>query len=47
VATALKGKVNVGKVDATVENELKFEFKIRGFPTLFLLKPNAKKGDNH
>ena len=34
-ATNLKGKVNFGKVDATVHTALKTRFEIKGFPTLF------------
>jgi protein disulfide-isomerase-like protein len=37
VATELKGKVNVGKVDCTVEKSIGSRFGIRGFPTLKLL----------
>jgi len=38
VATALKGKVNVGKVDCTSEAVLAKRFGIRGYPTLKFLK---------
>eukprot|EP01067_Filipodium_phascolosomae_P009137 Filipodium_phascolosomae@DN8065_c0_g1_i1.p1 len=42
VATQLKGKVNVAKVDATVETQLAQRFKIEGFPTLKFF-PGGKK----
>lgn len=34
VATALKGKVNVGKIDATENQALRKRFSIGGFPTI-------------
>ena len=34
VASELKGKVNVGKVDCTIEKDLMKRFNIKGFPTL-------------
>jgi len=34
VATQLKGRVNVGKIDCTVEKELGTIFKVEGFPTI-------------
>ncbi|EPT25079.1 protein disulfide isomerase-related protein (provisional), putative [Toxoplasma gondii ME49] len=42
VATALKGKVKVGKVDATVEKVLASTYGIRGFPTLKLFPAGEK-----
>merc|ERR1712219_19483 len=48
VATELKGKVNVAKVDVTENQELGKQFGVKGFPTLLLFK-NGKmekyKGD--
>ena len=41
LATQLKGKVKVGKVDATVESSLKERFNVNGFPTLKLLKADS------
>jgi len=38
VATALKGKVNVGKVDCTEQTGLARRFGIRGYPTIKFLK---------
>jgi len=37
LATQLKGKVHVGKVDCTVESNLARQFGIRGFPTLKMI----------
>jgi len=37
VATQLKGKVSVGKVDCTQEKKIASQFKIRGYPTLKFL----------
>lgn len=37
-ATASKGKVNVAKVDCTVDRDLATRFGIRGFPTIKLLR---------
>jgi len=34
VATELKGKINVGKIDCTVETGLAGRFEIKGYPTL-------------
>jgi len=34
LATQLKGKVNVGKIDCTIEQAIARRFSIRGFPTL-------------
>ncbi|PFH38095.1 putative protein disulfide isomerase-related protein (provisional) [Besnoitia besnoiti] len=42
VATALKGKVKVGKVDATTEKVLASTYGIRGFPTLKLFPAGEK-----
>jgi protein disulfide-isomerase A6 len=44
VATRLKGRVKVGKVDATVETGLGQRFGVQGYPTLKLL-PQGKKGE--
>merc|ERR1712146_595392 len=45
LARDLKGKVKVGKVDATVENATGGRFNVRGFPTIKLF-PAGKKTDN-
>ncbi|CBZ56121.1 hypothetical protein NCLIV_065470 [Neospora caninum Liverpool] len=42
VATALKGRVKVGKVDATVEKVIAGTYGIRGFPTLKLFPAGEK-----
>jgi len=34
IATKLKGKVNVGKVDCTVERLIASRFRIQGYPTI-------------
>ncbi|OEH75015.1 protein disulfide isomerase-related protein [Cyclospora cayetanensis] len=44
-ATQLKGKVKVGKIDATTETVLASRFGIRGFPTLKLF-PAGPKSDS-
>merc|ERR1711964_266950 len=44
MGTALKGKVKVGKVDATEENSLGQRFGVQGFPTIKLF-PAGKKSD--
>jgi len=38
VATTLKGKINVGKVDCTTEKEVAERFGVRGYPTLKFYK---------
>ena len=38
MATQLKGRVNVGKIDATMESELKLAFELKSFPTLKFFK---------
>eukprot|EP01088_Endostelium_zonatum_P011408 TRINITY_DN25540_c0_g1_i1.p2 TRINITY_DN25540_c0_g1~~TRINITY_DN25540_c0_g1_i1.p2 ORF type:complete len:137 (-),score=28.25 TRINITY_DN25540_c0_g1_i1:188-598(-) len=35
-ATSAKGKINVGKVDCTVEKGLQSRFEVRGYPTIKL-----------
>eukprot|EP00511_Aplanochytrium_stocchinoi_P013824 CAMPEP_0204895066 /NCGR_PEP_ID=MMETSP1349-20130617/33805_1 /ASSEMBLY_ACC=CAM_ASM_000710 /TAXON_ID=215587 /ORGANISM="Aplanochytrium stocchinoi, Strain GSBS06" /LENGTH=99 /DNA_ID=CAMNT_0052062373 /DNA_START=212 /DNA_END=512 /DNA_ORIENTATION=- len=35
LATELKGKVNVGKVDASIYRALGARYDVKGFPTLF------------
>uniref|UniRef100_A0A0G4HA07 Thioredoxin domain-containing protein n=1 Tax=Chromera velia CCMP2878 TaxID=1169474 RepID=A0A0G4HA07_9ALVE len=45
VATELKGKIKVAKVDATVERAVASRFGIQGFPTLKLF-PAGKKSDS-
>ena len=35
VATELKKRVNVGKIDCTSQNKLAKRFSIQGFPTIF------------
>jgi len=37
VATELKGKVNVGKIDCTAETEIGQRFSVQGYPTVKLL----------
>jgi thioredoxin-like negative regulator of GroEL len=42
VATKLKGRVNVAKVDVTANRDLGTQFEIKGFPTIkFLSKGNV------
>jgi len=43
LAFKLKGKVNVGKVDATTETILQKRFHIQGYPTLILFPSGIKK----
>jgi len=38
VATSLKGKVNVAKIDCTVEKDTAKAFEIKGYPTIKLIK---------
>jgi len=48
VATELKGKVNVAKVDVTENKTLGEKYGIKGFPTLLLFKDGKMekyKGD--
>jgi len=45
VATSLKGKVKIGKVDAATDRILAKRFEIQGFPTLKLF-PVGKKSDS-
>jgi len=40
LATTLKGKVNVGKVDCTVEADIQDAFGIAGYPTIKFVKNN-------
>jgi len=40
VATELKGKINVAKIDATVNKNLATRFGIRGYPTILFFKQN-------
>jgi protein disulfide-isomerase-like protein len=40
LATTLKGKVNVAKVDCTVESDIQEAFGIPGFPTIKFIKDN-------
>jgi len=40
VATELKGKINVAKVDATQQKSLSQRFNIRGYPTILFFKGN-------
>jgi len=37
-ATAAKGKINVGKVDCTIEKGLQSRFEVRGYPTIKFFK---------
>lgn len=46
LATALKGKVNVGKVDATENRELGSKFDVRGYPTLKFFPAGTYNEDN-
>lgn len=43
LATALKGIVNVGAVDATKEDELSKKFGVQGFPTILAISKNLPK----
>lgn len=38
VATQLKGKVNVGKIDCTIEKALCSQYGIKGYPTVYYLR---------
>jgi protein disulfide-isomerase A6 len=40
--TELKGKIKVGKVDATVHQKLGSRFQIQGYPTIKIFAPGAK-----
>ncbi|KYN97294.1 putative thioredoxin-related protein [Plasmodium gaboni] len=48
LATELKGKINVAKIDVTINSKTRKRFKIEGFPTLLYFK-NGKMYDykNH
>lgn len=41
-ANELKGKVKVGKVDATVQQKLGNRFKVQGYPTIKIFPPGPK-----
>jgi protein disulfide-isomerase A6 len=41
LATQLKGKIKVAKVDATVENAVAKRFGIQGFPTIKMFPAGA------
>lgn len=45
LATDMKGKVKIAKLDATVENAVPQRFGVQGFPTIKLF-PSGKKTDN-
>jgi protein disulfide-isomerase A6 len=42
-ATTLKGKVKLGKVDATVEKQLGDKYEVKGFPTIKVFPPYDKE----
>eukprot|EP00828_Plagiopyla_frontata_P031191 TRINITY_DN4102_c0_g1_i1.p1 TRINITY_DN4102_c0_g1~~TRINITY_DN4102_c0_g1_i1.p1 ORF type:complete len:309 (-),score=68.32 TRINITY_DN4102_c0_g1_i1:153-1079(-) len=42
LATKLKGKVKVGKVDATTEKNIASQYQIQGYPTLKMFPPGKK-----
>lgn len=44
LATALKGTVRVGKVDATVNSEIGGRFGVKGYPSLKFF-PGGSKSD--
>ena len=45
VASAMKGKVKIAKMDATVETGVPPRFGVQGFPTIKLF-PSGKKSDS-
>jgi thioredoxin-like negative regulator of GroEL len=46
VATKLKGKVNVGKIDVPANRELGTRFDVKGYPTLKFFSNGAVKDYN-
>lgn len=46
MATELKGKIKVGKVDATVEKKVAERFKVSGYPTIKFFPKNSKNDDS-
>jgi len=38
IATKLKGKVNVGRLDGDIQQDMSVRFQITGFPTLFFIR---------
>jgi len=45
-ATSLKGKIKVGKVDATVQTQLGNRFQIQGYPTIKIFAPGPKSSSS-
>jgi len=43
LATAMKGKVNIGKMDATVEKSIPSQYGVQGFPTIKLFPAGKNK----
>jgi len=41
-ANELKGKIKIGKVDATVQQKLGSRFKVQGYPTIKIFPPGSK-----
>lgn len=46
MATELKGKVKVAKVDATVSKKLAERFKVNSYPTIKFFPNNSKNDDS-
>ncbi len=45
-ATELKGKIKVGKLDATVHSRIANKYGVRGYPTIKIFPPGPKSDNN-